>query len=249
VSARSLWCALREGEWFDKVWAATFPAIFILYPLDFILKLHTPWFHAMMYTTGILGPAAFIVGRYRFLTREFLPVYTRLETLCERVGMRCTIRTTRMRWLVNCVMLCMAFAMLLGVAGPIFWNRNLWVDGVRALASVCLSAGAVLIQVRLYSTVKEADRLIQCLEEGRGFGELRSVPHAARFILLLIPRRHREHLIGDLEEEFSSVVLPEYGLRKARLWYWSQVLTSIWPLFWAEVRRIAGIIVLWKSVR
>ena len=95
----------------------------------------------------------------------------------------------------------------------------------------------------------EADRIFQGLEEGRGYDEVRTLPYAARFILLLIPRRHREHLIGDLDEEFSEIVLPQYGIRKARLWYWCQVLASIWPLFWAEMRRIAGLLVLWKGIR
>src|SRR5437763_1135374 len=36
-----------------------------------------------------------------------------------------------------------------------------------------------------------------------------SPPRPARFALLLIPKRNREHLIGDLDEEYRTVVLPE----------------------------------------
>src|SRR5947209_376105 len=31
------------------------------------------------------------------------------------------------------------------------------------------------------------------------------------FALLLIPKRNREHVIGDLEEEYRTTVLPQYG--------------------------------------
>jgi hypothetical protein len=74
-------------------------------------------------------------------------------------------------------------------------------------------------------------------------------PSGAKFLLLLIPRRYREHLVGDLEEEYYTTVLPEYGLRTARRWYWWHVCISIGPLIWAKLRRVAGIVLFWKSVR
>jgi len=51
-------------------------------------------------------------------------------------------------------------------------------------------------------------------------------PRLAQFILLLIPLRQREHLIGDLEEEFETIVVPKYGLKLARLYYAWQVLVE-----------------------
>jgi hypothetical protein len=72
-------------------------------------------------------------------------------------------------------------------------------------------------------------------------------PTSAKFLLLLIPRRNREHLIGDLEEEYAAVVLPEYGFRKARLWYWFQVLATLGPILWNEAKRIAGVILALKT--
>jgi len=65
-------------------------------------------------------------------------------------------------------------------------------------------------------------------------------PSAAKFMLLLVPRRDREHLVGDLEEEYRTIVLPEYGARAAKFWYWCQVLSSIAPLLWSQSKRIAG---------
>jgi hypothetical protein len=53
--------------------------------------------------------------------------------------------------------------------------------------------------------------------------------------------------MGDLEEEFRTVVLPEYGARFARRWYWWQVFCSILPIARASVVRVAGLVFLWKS--
>jgi hypothetical protein len=45
-------------------------------------------------------------------------------------------------------------------------------------------------------------------------------PRAARFLMLLIPPRNREGMMGDLEEEFRAILLPQYGLRLAQFYYW-----------------------------
>jgi len=74
-------------------------------------------------------------------------------------------------------------------------------------------------------------------------------PRCARFLLLLVPKRNREYLLGDLEEEYLTIVLPEYGDRLARLWYWWQVAISIAPLLWTQIKRTAGFVLLWKRVR
>ena len=76
-----------------------------------------------------------------------------------------------------------------------------------------------------------------------------ALPRNAKFLLLLIPRKSRENLVGDLEEEFSTIILPRCGQRKAQAWYWWQVSASIAPLVWAQVKRIAGIVLLWKAVK
>jgi hypothetical protein len=75
-----------------------------------------------------------------------------------------------------------------------------------------------------------------------------SPPAVAKFILLLIPERHREPLIGDLEEQYITTLLPEYGAKKARIWYWWQVVTSIGPLLWAPIERAIAIAFLWKRL-
>jgi len=52
-------------------------------------------------------------------------------------------------------------------------------------------------------------------------------PHLAKWLLLRMPRYEDDFLCaGDLDEEFREV-LQEAGHRKARFWYWAQVLRSI----------------------
>ena len=53
-------------------------------------------------------------------------------------------------------------------------------------------------------------------------------PKLARLLVSLFFRRGvREHLLGDLEEEFQNDLLPEKGLRAARRWYWKQAIHSV----------------------
>jgi hypothetical protein len=56
------------------------------------------------------------------------------------------------------------------------------------------------------------------------------VPRLGELILLcVLSKKARESLPGDLAEEFAEIVL-KHGLRKARFWYWCQVVRSIGPL-------------------
>ncbi len=42
-----------------------------------------------------------------------------------------------------------------------------------------------------------------------------------------LPKRDRECMIGDLEEEYRTVMLPKYGTRVAARWYWWQAVRSV----------------------
>lgn len=76
-----------------------------------------------------------------------------------------------------------------------------------------------------------------------------SPSRVGKLLLLLIPKKNREHLLGDLEQEYQTILLPKYGLRAARRCYWWHVCISLGPLLWARLRRVAGLVLLWKSVR
>ncbi len=54
------------------------------------------------------------------------------------------------------------------------------------------------------------------------------LPRLAEFLLYcFLSKKERDVFIRDLEKDFSSVILPKFGLRRARFWYWSQVFSSI----------------------
>jgi hypothetical protein len=65
--------------------------------------------------------------------------------------------------------------------------------------------------------------------------------HSAQFILLLIPKRNREQVIGDLEEEFRTIVLPQYGSFLATCWYFEQVAIAITCYAWPTIRKVLGL--------
>jgi len=64
-------------------------------------------------------------------------------------------------------------------------------------------------------------------------------PAGAQYLLLLLPRKYREALLGDLEEEYRTVVFPRYGPLWAKVYYWVQVLSSFLPILWRLLEQIA----------
>lgn len=48
-----------------------------------------------------------------------------------------------------------------------------------------------------------------------------------KLLYLFLPKKQREYLPGCLDEEFTTFILPEFGPRYAKLWYWWQVIRSI----------------------
>ena len=68
-------------------------------------------------------------------------------------------------------------------------------------------------------------------------------PKMATLLVLLIPKKNREHILGDLDEEYRTILMPRYGRRTANLWYWWQAAISVGPLLWAKVKR--GLVAAW----
>jgi hypothetical protein len=53
-------------------------------------------------------------------------------------------------------------------------------------------------------------------------------PTAACFLLdLFLAKTDREVIPADLEEEFTTSILPKYGVRRARFWFWTQTARTI----------------------
>ena len=75
-------------------------------------------------------------------------------------------------------------------------------------------------------------------------------PGSAKFLLLLLlPTKDRDYLVGDLEELYRTILLPEYGPRMACFWYWWQVLISIGPVILAGIKRLVFAALFWKLTR
>ena len=65
-------------------------------------------------------------------------------------------------------------------------------------------------------------------------------PEQANEILSLFLRgKDRETLIGDLEEEYTTYILPKHGPRFAKFWYWWHTLASITAILAARLKGVA----------
>jgi hypothetical protein len=53
-------------------------------------------------------------------------------------------------------------------------------------------------------------------------------PRFAEYLMcLFLNKEDRQKIAGDLEEEFATFILPKFGNRQAKLWYWTQALSAI----------------------
>jgi hypothetical protein len=94
----------------------------------------------------------------------------------------------------------------------------------------------------MHSDLKVGNRLTA------GHGEVDRPPRSAEYILLLIPKRNREHLVGDLEEEYRTKVLPEWGPLRARFFYWEQTAVAVACYLWPVLKRFLGLAAIWKVI-
>jgi len=62
-----------------------------------------------------------------------------------------------------------------------------------------------------------------------------------KILYLFLSKDARKHIPGDLEEEFTAIILPKFGARYARIWYWKQVFSSIVPI-------IQGRLMKWGAI-
>jgi hypothetical protein len=93
-----------------------------------------------------------------------------------------------------------------------------------------------------FETAIEQDRLPQTTIEQD------HPPRSAQFGLLLVPKRNREHLIGDLEEEYRTIVQPQYGRFLAGCWYCEQVAIAIGCYVGPTIKKILGLSVIFKLI-
>jgi len=71
-----------------------------------------------------------------------------------------------------------------------------------------------------------------------------TVPASAEYVLhFMLRQADRAAVLGDLEEQFRDLQ-QRYGDRKARVWYYAQVSSFVWPL----VTRVGGKLVRWGGM-
>ncbi len=70
---------------------------------------------------------------------------------------------------------------------------------------------------------------------------------AEQVILLIFPKNNREHLLGDLAEEYIEIAV-KHGDRFANIWYWKQVVASAWP-FLKKALRWGLLVSSWEWIR
>jgi hypothetical protein len=70
---------------------------------------------------------------------------------------------------------------------------------------------------------------------------------AEQLAILFLPKHLRESLLGDLEEEFQTIILPKFGVRFASRWYWLQVLRSVYPIVGVALLKLGLIAWLGKA--
>jgi hypothetical protein len=178
----------------------------------------------------------------RAQARILMPTIQRFRRVCDLYSVPFGFGNAVYQWLCPFMfttwLLALTFlatAMILRTSHPVFRY-------VSSTFQILCVLGNVIFQTRLVSIQHKLDSI--------GPSKVAtSPPTTAKFILLLIPKRHREHLIGDLEEEYMTILLPEYGETKARTWYWWQVAISVGPLLWAQIRRGTAMAWLWKFFR
>jgi hypothetical protein len=111
--------------------------------------------------------------------------------------------------------------------------------------------GRILIRLRrdgtlsppqILKTLKASEELNErLLRSGfNGSARVYRPPRNLELLLhLFVPQADCDPLIGDLEERYRKLA-KRLGIGRANTWYTKQVLTSIWPLLRAGVRRVGS---------
>lgn len=73
-------------------------------------------------------------------------------------------------------------------------------------------------------------------------GEAVDPPERAELLLRLVPRRDREPILGDLEEDFRTDFLPKFGPEKARRLYWWHAVRSVFAIALGRVQWLIRVV-------
>ncbi len=97
---------------------------------------------------------------------------------------------------------------------------------------------AVTMVITTIQSIRDRALVRQILAGTLDLNSRRS-PEFARYCLWFLPKKTREPLLGDLEETFHEMV-EEFGTRRARFWYYSQVLFAFCPPIYWVFKKLVG---------
>lgn len=97
-----------------------------------------------------------------------------------------------------------------------------------------------LIQSMLVITLSVLNGLLNTAHFESNKDNESSIPKfGERIFLLLLPKRQSECMLGDLSEEYVAKSA-KFGARRARIWFYTQLLTSIYPLLLHSLKVIVS---------
>jgi len=74
------------------------------------------------------------------------------------------------------------------------------------------------------------------------------IPRAAEFVAyVLLDADMCEAILGDMYETFGTEIVPKFGIRRARAWYWKEILISVSDLSTIGVARKIAMRVLQRQ--
>ena len=143
-----------------------------------------------------------------------------------------------------------------------FWASSL--ERTKNLGKYLYLFAALLLVVRAFKGIGAASRAliaVICLpvmlmgkklkqllirrynENGRDLfseGHSKHIPLFARTIFLVVEKRNREHLVGDLEEEYWTLIVQMRTPFQAWCWWCGEALCIAIAYFWKRIRRVLG---------
>jgi hypothetical protein len=63
-------------------------------------------------------------------------------------------------------------------------------------------------------------------------------------IRLVVPERYQEEFLGDLIEEYETLICPQWGPGRSNWWLWRQVLGSMIPMLRLRLEEVQ---MIWKA--
>lgn len=122
------------------------------------------------------------------------------------------------------------------LGGVVLESTALVVDAVTLVFGILI---ALMMQSGFVA--RFAQNLLRRMELRRKSPRIFRGPFLESIVFLLVPRESREHLIGDLEEEYRSEIVPSRTWFGARCWWWGQVFRVVAHYLWKRVRRVLGL--------